>query len=275
MNEPSVFSTPEKTLPGLARHYKADGRVINHRDFHNAYGAIQQRSSFYGLLERDDYTRRPFVLTRSFFVGSQKFGAYWTGDNYAEDAEVYGSMKMILSNSIAGAMFGGSDVPGFIGTPSDELYIRFYQMGSWEPFFRAHCDINSQDRDPWDRTERVQLAIRDAINRRYDIVHYLYTTFQQATVTGEPIMRTMWNEFPDDESMFRVATQFMFGDSILVAPKITTPTDELEAQQMQEVTYTLPHKSKWYNYYTKQSVSGTGEAITENLTDLVQAVYVK
>lgn len=40
MNEPSVFSTPEKTLPGLSRHYKADGRVIFHRDFHNAYGAL-------------------------------------------------------------------------------------------------------------------------------------------------------------------------------------------------------------------------------------------
>ena len=115
MNEPSVFSEASKTIPALARHYKADGTVVFHRDFHNAYGALQQRSSFRGILARDDYTLRPFVLTRSFFLGSHKFGAYWTGDNYAVDSEVYGSMKMILQNSVAGAIFGGSDVPGFIG----------------------------------------------------------------------------------------------------------------------------------------------------------------
>lgn len=126
MNEPSVFSEETKTIPALARHFKADGRTIFHRDFHNAYGALQQRSSFRGILARDNYSLRPFVLTRSFFLGSHKFGAYWTGDNYAVDSEVYGSMKMILQNSVAGAIFGGSDVPGFIGTPSDELYIRFY-----------------------------------------------------------------------------------------------------------------------------------------------------
>jgi len=90
-------------------------------------------------------------------------------------------MKMLLSNSLVGAMNGGSDVPGFIGDPSDELYIRFYQMGSWEPFFRAHCDINSQNREPWIQSDRVQAAIRDSINRRYDYMHYLYTTFYKAT----------------------------------------------------------------------------------------------
>jgi len=115
MNEPSVFSTPEKTLPSDARHYKADGRVLLHRDVHNAYGALQQRSSYRGLRKRDNDELRPFVLTRSFFLGSQKFGAYWTGDNYAVDEEVYGGLKMLLSNSLAGAIHGGPDVPGFIG----------------------------------------------------------------------------------------------------------------------------------------------------------------
>lgn len=81
MNEPSVFSTNSKTLPLETLHKKADGSVYEHRDFHNAYGALQQRSSFRGMLERDNHTLRPFVLTRSFFMGSQKFSAFWTGDN--------------------------------------------------------------------------------------------------------------------------------------------------------------------------------------------------
>jgi len=275
MNEPSVFSTPEKTLPGLSRHYKADGRVVYHRDFHNAYGALQQRSSYRGILARDNYELRPFVLTRSFFLGSQKFGSYWTGDNYAVDEEVYGSMKMILSNSVAGAIFGGSDVPGFIGQPSDELYIRMYQMGSWEPFFRAHCDINNQNREPWIQSERVQEAIRASINTRYDFIHYFYTTHQQATQTGEPIMRTMWNEFPDDETMFRMSTQFMLGDHLLVAPKIDTPSSDQDSRQVQQVTFNLPRSADWYNYNTGQRDYMLGVDRTVELSDLEQAIFVK
>lgn len=70
MNEPAVFSTDSHTMPLEMRHWKADGRSFEHRDFHNAYGALHQRSSYRGLLVRDNYELRPFVLTRSFFLGS-------------------------------------------------------------------------------------------------------------------------------------------------------------------------------------------------------------
>jgi mannosyl-oligosaccharide alpha-1,3-glucosidase len=88
MNEPSVFSTDTHTMPLEMLHWKADGRSFEHRDIHNAYGALHQRSSFRGLLKRDNEQLRPFVLTRSFFLGSQKFGAFWTGDNNAIEEEL-------------------------------------------------------------------------------------------------------------------------------------------------------------------------------------------
>ena len=141
------------------------------------------------------------------------------------------------------------------------------------PFFRAHCDINNQDRDPWDRSERVQAVIRDAINKRYDLMHYIYTTVQQSTQTGEPLMRTMWSEFPDDTTTYTVDTQFMFGRWFMVAPKITAPTAELESEQKQSVTYTLPRNTQWYNSNNLRVV-GTGQPVTEELDDLDQAVFV-
>lgn len=215
------------------------------------------------------------MLTRSFFLGSQKFGAYWTGDNYTEDVEVFGAVKMIIQNGIGGAIFGGADIPGFIGTPSEEMWIRMYQAGSYFPFFRAHCDINSVDREPWIQTQRVQNAIRDAINRRYDIIHYLYTTFYTATQTGQPLMRPMWFEFPDDTTFTSMDSQFMLGDSILVAPKITTPSQMQESVQMQSVTFTLPSSTNWYNNYSKKVEAETGSPITRNLSDLEQAVFIR
>lgn len=229
MNEPSVFSEASKTIPLDAKHIRASGEQVEHREFHNAYGATQQRQSYRGLIARDEGTLRPFVLTRSFFLGSQKFGAYWTGDNYTEDAEVFGAVKMIMQNGIGGNIFGGADLPGFIGQPSQEMWVRMYQAGMYMPFFRAHCDINNVDREPWIQTQRVQNVIRDAINRRYDMIHYLYTTFREATQTGKPLMRPMWFEFPDDALFVSTDSQFMLGESMLVAPKIITPTDQLES----------------------------------------------
>ena len=155
MNEPTVFSESTRTIPLTAKHVRSNGEMIEHRDFHNAYGAIQQRQSYRGLIDRDEGTRRPHVLSRSFFLGSQKFGAYWTGDNYAENDELFGSIKMIMQNGLAGNIFGGADVPGFIGVPSEDIWVRFYQLGMYYPFFRAHCANYNVDREPWKQSERV------------------------------------------------------------------------------------------------------------------------
>lgn len=81
MNEPALFDVPTKTMPLDNKHIQADGTVVLHRDVHNAYGALQQRASHEGIIKRNDFKRRPFVLTRSFFMGSQKYGTMWTGDN--------------------------------------------------------------------------------------------------------------------------------------------------------------------------------------------------
>jgi mannosyl-oligosaccharide alpha-1,3-glucosidase len=103
MNEPSVFGTESRTLPLDALHYKVTdansangGYHVEHRDIHNLYGALQQRTSYEGLLQRDNFQLRPFVLSRSFFMGSQKYGAYWTGDNLAINDELKGSMVQVL-----------------------------------------------------------------------------------------------------------------------------------------------------------------------------------
>ena len=88
-------------------------------------------------------------------------------------------------------------------------------------------------------------------------------------------MRPMWMQFADESDFYPVETQFMLGDSMLVVPKIKTPSDFLETLQMQEVTFTLPKSASWYNYYSKQVEPVTGTAITRNLPDLEQAVFIK
>jgi len=80
MNEPSVFNGPEVSMPKDTKNL--DG--VEHREWHNLYGMYQQRATAEGQIMRSGGVERPFVLSRAFFAGSQRFGAIWTGDNAAE-----------------------------------------------------------------------------------------------------------------------------------------------------------------------------------------------
>jgi alpha-glucosidase len=75
-----VFNWHDKSFPPTAKHIKSDGTVIDHLDVHNSYGVMMQWATYEALLHRDE-NRRPFLLTRSSWIGGQQYGAIWTGDN--------------------------------------------------------------------------------------------------------------------------------------------------------------------------------------------------
>lgn len=149
VNDPCVFNGPLKSMPVTNVHIMADGTHVMHRDVHNAYGTLEHRSSYRGILERDNHKYRPFILTRSFFLGSQKYGPSWTGDTQAIYGELSGSLNEMLTLGVAGMPFGGADIPGYEYTPPDDLFIEMYQLGMFYPFFRAHDEILSEEREPW------------------------------------------------------------------------------------------------------------------------------
>jgi len=96
----------------------------------------------------------------------------------------------------------GADVPGFFGNPSDELFVKFYQLGAFYPFFRAHAHIEYPDREPYDQDQKVVDGIKVALELRYNISTYMYTQFFIASTEGLPIMRPMWQEFPHHPHTF-------------------------------------------------------------------------
>lgn len=175
---------------------------------------------------------------------------------------------MILQLGVSGHPYGGSDVPGFYGEVTDDLYVQFYQLGAFYPFFRAHTEINTPNREPWLQSDRVQTAIRASINQRYDFIHYLYTTFEEMTHTAEPLMRPMWQEFPDMPETYDINSQFMVGTSLLFAPKVNTPTQLQSSLKMQEIDFYLPLGEIWYNWQTKLEEPLTGVWQNRILTDL-------
>ena len=230
MNEPSVFNGPEVTMQKDLQH--ADG--WEHRDVHNAYGAWYHQATVEGLARRSPQ-QRPFVLSRAFFAGSQRFGAIWTGDNAAEWSHLAVSVPMVLSISVAGMPFVGADVGGFFGNPSPELLVRWYQLGTYYPFFRGHAHHETQRREPWLMGEPHTGHIKAALRERYALLPYIYTLFAQsagaaasATRTGVPVALPLWAEFPSDEGAPGVGHQMLLGPHLLVCPALAPDVTQVD-----------------------------------------------
>eukprot|EP00045_Choanoeca_perplexa_P014658 m.174061 g.174061 ORF g.174061 m.174061 type:complete len:906 (+) comp16750_c0_seq2:34-2751(+) len=236
MNEPSVFNGPEITMHKDAKHYGG----WEHRDVHNIYGMWQQASTAEGIKRRSGGVERPFVLSRAFFAGSQKYGAIWTGDNVAAWDHLEVSIPMLLSMSVAGLPFVGADMGGFFGNPEPELLVRWYQAGSYQPFMRAHAHLDTKRREPYLLEERERGIVRDAVRGRYQLLPFWYTQFYLTEQTGTPVMRPTWVEFPSDTETFAEQSAHMLGDSLLVAPVLK------QGHTTKEVYF--PKGADWFEY---------------------------
>ena len=157
---------------------------------------MQHRATFEGHIVRDPNSR-PFVLSRAFFAGSQRWGAIWTGDNGAEWGHLKSSVPMLLSLGLSGMSFVGADVGGFFGNPDAELVWRWYQVAAFQPFFRAHAHLDSKRREPWVFEEPWTGRMRNAIRMRYRFLPVWNQLFYEAAKTGAPPMRPIWYNYPE------------------------------------------------------------------------------
>ncbi|KAL7580793.1 hypothetical protein ACA910_001071 [Epithemia clementina (nom. ined.)] len=248
MNEPSVFNGPEVTMPKDLRNLQGH----EHREWHNLYGMLFHRATSEGLTARSPQGQsRPFVLTRAFFAGTQKYGAIWTGDNTADWSYLKISSPMLLSLNVAALSFVGADVGGFFGNPDAELYTRWMQTGAYQPFFRGHAHHDSKRREPWMFDEDTLVRVRRSALARYALLPMWYTLFHQAETTGMPVMRFMWMQYPKLASLYAVDYQYLVGSDLLVHP-VTEPGAT-------QVTLLLPTEDIWYHADTMELIKAEGE----------------
>ena len=279
MNEPSVFNGPEITMPKDARHRvkdggpsskKAsadadDGNFIEHREAHNVFGALFHSATARGLADRGRAAKgsdgdRPFVLSRAFFAGTQTVGPIWTGDNTASWPQLRVSVPMLLALGLAGLPSSGADVGGFFGDPDPELLTRWYQLGIYYPFFRGHAHLDTARREPWLSGEPHTSRVRRALRERYRILPYLYSVFREANVTGAPVMRPMFYEWPSEQDVALAAAgdQFLVGRALLVAPALYPSADPSGLGRKRSVWLPPGDGERWYD-----SVSGVEEKVVD------------
>ena len=175
------------------------------------------KASREGILETRP-ERRPFILTRSNFLGGQRYAATWTGDNGSWWDHLKMSIPMSLTLGLSGQPFSGSDIGGFLFNADADLFGNWIGVGAFYPFSRGHACAGTNNKEPWAFGQEVENAARIALERRYILLPYYYTLLHEASTNGMPIMRPVFFADPKDLSLRAEEEAFLIGNNLLIIP---------------------------------------------------------
>ncbi len=165
--------------------------------------------------------KRPYLISRCAAPGTQRYAQTWTGDNFTSWETLRWNIPMGLGLSLSGFYNVGHDVGGFAGPkPDPELFLRWVQNGIFHPRFTIHSwNDDGTANEAWMYPEVTPL-VREALKLRAQLIPYLYTLLYEAVTRGEPMLRPLWLDFPDDQKAQAAEFEFMLGRHLLVATVI-------------------------------------------------------
>ena len=177
-------------------------------------------------------------------------------------------MPMLLSLGLCGITFSGADVGGFLGKPTypdpdAELFTRWFQAGSYQPFFRGHAHHDTARREPWTFDDATTARLRAIALKRYQLLAYWYTLFFISEASGLPTMRPLWVAYPADKRTWDMDKQFMAGGDLMIAPVYT------QGATTRHVYF--PGTAPWYDVTEGVSYAGGTETTVAAPIDRIPA----
>ncbi len=271
MNEPALFEVASKTMPDDTQHRidepGFEKRTANHLEIHNVFGMENSRGTYEGVLKLAP-NLRPFVMTRASYAGGQRYAATWTGDNSSTWNHLRQTTPQLINLGLSGFGLSGADVGGFAGSPQPELLTKWLEIAAFHPIDRDHTSAGTNPQEPWEDGTTTDLDLRRKfIETRYRLMSYIYTTAEEMSRTGIPIMRPLFLEFPDasrDKHPLDLNTnnEFLLGPDLLIAPSpYPDMLDDYEA--------VLPPVG-WYDFWTGEKLKfgvAPGRVGNDNVPD--------
>ncbi|KAK6031540.1 glycosyl hydrolase, family 31, partial [Ostertagia ostertagi] len=186
--------------------------------------------------------KRCIVVSRSTFPSAGRYTGHWLGDNSATWEDLQASIIGAMEFNMFGIPFVGADLCGFNGKTSEELCLRWQQLGAFHPFMRNHNAINEPPQDPalW---PSVAEATKKATLFRYRYLPYLFSLHFIASMEGATVIRPVFYEYPNDNNTHNLSHQFLWGRSMLIAPALHENANSVDVY--------LP-KDDWYSLFDFQ-----------------------
>ncbi|MBR3504434.1 MAG: alpha-xylosidase [Clostridia bacterium] len=210
---------------------------------HNYYTQLYNKTVRDVLAEKKG-ADQAFLFARSATAGGQQFPVHWGGDCWSSYEAMEQTLRGGLSLTLSGFGFWSHDIGGFEQRSTADIYKRWLAFGLLSSHSRLHG--SSSVRVPWSYDEEAVDVARFFTRLKMRLMPYLYRAAWEAHETGVPVMRAMALEFPQDRNCDYLATQYMFGESLLVAPVLN---DESRAE------YYLP-EGRWTHVLTGETREG-------------------
>lgn len=267
---------PEKHPADMLHNLKDLGvqRMMQADEVHNLYGHYWNKMLFENYAKEFPNTRL-FHLNRSGFSGSQRYCIFpWTGDVSRNWSGLRSQLPNILGMSMSGIPYIHSDAGGFaMGEGDAELYLRWLQFSLFTPIFRPHgtalfeVDPNafSYPSEPALADKSVLDNVKKVVDQRYQLLPYNYTLAYRQAVYGEPLIKPLYYQYPNDTIAIKMGDEFLWGDAFLIAPVVE------KGQQTKHVY--LP-AGNWYDYYANTFYKGS-QTIRYNTSNYQYPVFVK
>jgi alpha-glucosidase len=232
-----------------------------HEEIHDLYGHYMAKATYEGL--RKAGPKRPFVITRACYSGTERYSTVWTGDNQSIWSNLRALIPQEISLGLSAMPFVGSDVGGFGGDCPSELMNRWIEAAVFSPLLRNHSSCGSMLQEPYRYDEKTISNYRKWVYFRYRLVPYIYDLFYEHTQNGLPLIRPLFMEYPLDPSLETVGDEFLFGSSLLVAPVLDPG--------VRERLVSFP-QGKWYPFAGGDPLSGSQKASlpARGVSDLCQ-----
>ena len=228
--------------PSSLLHFKGSADEV-----HNIYGHDWAALVYQGYA-KDFPNKRPFILMRAGYSGSQRFGMIpWSGDVNRTWGGLQSQPKIALQMGLQGLAYMHSDLGGFAGPNlDDELYTRWLQYGVFQPIYRPHAQEEVPS-EPVFRTQKVKDLAKKSIELRYQMLPYNYNLAFENHLKGTPLMRPLFFE-EDQNDLSEWSNSYYWGRDFMITPVTTSELTEVEVY--------FPSSSNWFDFYTDQKVVG-------------------
>lgn len=214
MNEPASF---EGEIPDNIVF--SDGKYPStHKKLHNVYGHNMAKATYNGLKKYSH--KRPYVITRAAYAGTQKYSTVWTGDNQSLWPHLQMMIPQLCNLGMSGFTFAGTDIGGFGADATAEMLTRWIEAALFSPLYRNHASMGTRAQEPWVFGEPTLSIYRKYLKLRYRFIPFLYDLCYKETKNGLGIMRPLVLNYDQDPTVRTMNDEYMVGDELLVAPVV-------------------------------------------------------
>ena len=211
-----AFANLSNNMEDYKRFYhQVEGKAVRHDKVHNLYGACMTRAAAEGF-RRYDASKRFLMFSRASFIGAHRYGGVWQGDNNAWWAHLKMNLQMMPSLNMCGFLYTGADLGGFGCNTTEDLLLRWLQLGVFTPLMRNHAAQGTRDQEAFRFSNWADM--RNIITVRYALLPYLYSEFMKAALQDDMLFRPLAFDYPDDDTARRVEDQVMLGADCMIAP---------------------------------------------------------